>query len=103
MLRATPAIVQNSVPFNMEADSLNATILGSDVTAEHPEFDMLVKEVVNEMTSKAGQQCTAIRRVLVPRSMVDPVNNAIKERLQKITVCNPALQTTQMRPQAAPE
>lgn len=101
MLRATPAIVQNSVPFNMEADSLNATILGSDVTAEHPEFDMLVKEVVNEMTSKAGQKCTAIRRVLVPRSMVDPVNNAIKERLEKITVGNPALETTQMGPLAS--
>src|SRR5690625_19496 len=101
MLRATPAIVQNSVPCNMEADSLNTTILGRDVTAEHPEFYMLVKEVVNERTCKAGQKCTAIRVVLVARSMVDPVNNAIKERLEKITVGNPALETTQMGPLAS--
>ena len=103
MLRATPAIVQNSVPFNMEADSLNATILGSDVSTDCPEFQMLVTEVVNEMISKAGQKCTAIRRVLVPRNMASSVNEAIKERLEKITVGDPALETTQMGPLASVE
>src|SRR5690625_914113 len=101
MLRATPAIVQNSVPCIMEADSLNATILGSDVAEGSPEFELLVKEVVNEMTAKAGQKCTAIRRVLVPRALTTAVKEAIKERLEKISVGDPALETTKMGPLAS--
>src|SRR5690625_1356988 len=103
MLRATPAIINNSVPFNMEADSLNATVLGTDVTADSIEFEMLIKEVVNEMTSKAGQKCTAIRRVMVPRAMTEVVCDALKERLEKIRVGDPALETTQMGPLASPD
>src|SRR5690625_4930073 len=102
MLRATPAIINNSVPFNMEADSLNATVLGTDVTADSIEFEMLIKVVVNEMTSKAGQKCTAIRRVMVPRAMTEAVCDALKERLEKIRVGDPALETTQMKPLASP-
>lgn len=101
MLRTTPAIVHNSVPFNMEADSLNATILGTDVAEGSPEFELLVKEVVNEMTTKAGQKCTAIRRILVPRAMTKAVKEAIKQRLDTITVGDPALETTKMGPLAS--
>ena len=83
-LRSHPAIVANSVRFNMEADSLNAAILGADATPGSEEFDLFVKEVVREMTAKAGQKCTAIRRVLVPRAACEAVAKAIGDRLAKI-------------------
>jgi len=101
MLRATPAIIENSVPFNMEADSLNAAILGQDVQPEDPEFDLFVREVVREMTAKAGQKCTAIRRVLVPRGLTEAVCEAIAAGLDKVTVGHPEAETTKMGPLAS--
>jgi oxepin-CoA hydrolase/3-oxo-5,6-dehydrosuberyl-CoA semialdehyde dehydrogenase len=67
MLRSNPHLLENSVRFVAEQDSLNASVLGPDVTPDSPEFDILVKEVVREMTAKAGQKCTAIRRIIVPK------------------------------------
>lgn len=81
MLRTHPAIVANSTRFTMEADSLNATILGPDAGPDTPEFDLFVKEVAREMTAKAGQKCTAIRRVLVPSQFEDAVIKALSDRL----------------------
>src|SRR5215212_10782223 len=72
-LRSTPAVIANSVRFNAEADSLNCAVLGPDATSETPEFELFVKQLVTEMTVKAGQKCTAIRRALVPRELVDDV------------------------------
>ncbi|MCA0941780.1 phenylacetic acid degradation bifunctional protein PaaZ [Salipiger pacificus] len=82
-LKSHPAIVENSVRFTMEADSLNAAILGPDAVPGTPEFDLFVKEVHREMTAKSGQKCTAIRRVLVPKSQEQAVIEALSERLAK--------------------
>ena len=89
-LRSHPAIVRNSVRFTMEADSLNCSILGLDAVAGTPEFDLYVKEVVREMTTKCGQKCTAIRRAFVPRAQVPAVLDALKARLAKVVVGDPA-------------
>ncbi|MPY84248.1 MAG: phenylacetic acid degradation bifunctional protein PaaZ [Actinophytocola sp.] len=89
-LRAHPAVVRNAVRFNAEADSLNLSILGPDATKGTPEFDLYVKQLVTEMTVKAGQKCTAIRRAFVPAELIDDVAAAASERLAKITVGNPA-------------
>ncbi|TWG09152.1 phenylacetic acid degradation bifunctional protein PaaZ [Saccharopolyspora dendranthemae] len=89
-LRAHPAIVRNSVRFNAEADSLNCSILGPDATPGTAEFDLYVKQLVTEMTVKAGQKCTAIRRAFVPAELIDDVAEAVAERLAKIKVGNPA-------------
>ncbi len=97
-LRAHPNIVANSIPFTMEADSLNCTILGQSVTSDDPEFDLFVKEVVREMTVKAGQKCTAIRRVIVPRAQLDAVLGALRERLNKIVVGDPEIEGVRMGP-----
>ena len=80
-LRAHPAVIANSVPFNAEADSLNAAILGPDVTPGAAEFDLFVAEVYREMTVKAGQKCTAIRRVIVPEAQIDAVQKALVDRI----------------------
>ena len=80
-LRAHPNVIAHSVPFNAEADSLNAAILGPDVTPDDPEFDLFVTEVHREMTVKAGQKCTAIRRVIVPEPMIDAVQKALTDRI----------------------
>ena len=88
-LRAHPAVVRNSVRFNAEADSLNCSILGPDAGPGTPEFDLYVKQLVNEMTVKAGQKCTAIRRAFVPAQHLDAVVAAARERLAKTTVGNP--------------
>jgi oxepin-CoA hydrolase/3-oxo-5,6-dehydrosuberyl-CoA semialdehyde dehydrogenase len=71
------------VPFNAEADSLNCAILGPDVTPDSEEFDLFVKEVAREMTTKAGQKCTAIRRAIVPAKHIDAVATRLRERLAK--------------------
>ena len=89
-LRTHPAVVAGSVRFNAEADSLNCSILGPDAVPGTPEFDLYVKALVNEMTAKAGQKCTAIRRALVPASSMDAVADAAAARLAKVTVGNPA-------------
>ncbi|WP_127172309.1 aldehyde dehydrogenase family protein, partial [Xanthomonas perforans] len=85
-LRAHPNVVGKGVHFNAEADSLNASILGEDAVPGTPEFDLYVKQLVTEMTVKAGQKCTAIRRALVPLSLVDAVVDAASERLNKVVV-----------------
>nr|WP_217703875.1 phenylacetic acid degradation bifunctional protein PaaZ [Schlegelella koreensis] len=95
-LRSTPNLIRQSIPFNVEADSLNSAILGPDVTPDSPEFDLFVKEVVREMTVKAGQKCTAIRRAMVPRAQLDAVAAALKARLAKVAVGDPALENVRM-------
>lgn len=95
-LRSHPAITCNSVRFVSEQDSLNASVLGPDVTPDAPEFDLFVKEVVKEMTVKAGQKCTAIRRAIVPESLIDSVEEAMKARLGKTVVGDPRLENVRM-------
>ncbi|PXY31070.1 phenylacetic acid degradation bifunctional protein PaaZ [Prauserella muralis] len=95
-LRAHPAIVRHSVRFNAEADSLNCSILGPDATPGTAEFDLFVKQLVTEMTVKAGQKCTAIRRALVPAERMDDVAQAVSERLARVTVGNPASEDVRM-------
>jgi oxepin-CoA hydrolase/3-oxo-5,6-dehydrosuberyl-CoA semialdehyde dehydrogenase len=97
-LRIHPVIVDRSVPLNVEADSLNCSILGPDVTVEDPEFDLFVKQVVSEMTVKAGQKCTAIRRALVPVGIADAVSEAIAARLDQVVVGHPAEESVRMGP-----
>ncbi|MEV4259499.1 phenylacetic acid degradation bifunctional protein PaaZ, partial [Spirillospora sp. NPDC049652] len=89
-LRAHPAVVRHSVRFNAEADSLNCSVLGPDAAPGTPEFDLYVKQLVAEMTVKAGQKCTAIRRALVPADRLEDVAEAVRARLAKVTVGNPA-------------
>ncbi|MBK4216469.1 phenylacetic acid degradation bifunctional protein PaaZ [Paracoccus caeni] len=100
-LRAHPAIVENSVRFTMEADSLNASILGPDAGPGTPEFDLFVREVAREMTSKTGQKCTAIRRVMVPRAHTEAVIAALRDRLAKTAIGLPGDEGTRMGPLAS--
>jgi oxepin-CoA hydrolase/3-oxo-5,6-dehydrosuberyl-CoA semialdehyde dehydrogenase len=95
-LKSHPVIVRESVRFIAEQDSLNASILGPDATPESPEFELFVKEVAKEMSVKAGQKCTAIRRALVPASLLDAAQNALKARLEKVTVGDPRDEATRM-------
>ena len=95
-LRAHPNLIRHSVPFNAEADSLNCAILAPDVACEDEEFDLFIKEVAREMTIKAGQKCTAIRRAIVPRQRLDAVASALKVRLAKTVVGDPALENVRM-------
>lgn len=95
-LKQHPAVIANSVRFYMEADSLNSSILGSDVQVGSPTFDLYIKEVVREMTVKAGQKCTAIRRAIVPADKLEAVAEALKARLSKITVGDPDLDNVRM-------
>lgn len=95
-LKAHPAVIANSVRFTMEADSLNASILGPDAGPGTPEFDLFVKEVTREMTAKAGQKCTAIRRVIAPRAHVQALVEALGERLGKTALGLPGDAATRM-------
>ncbi|MFD9890600.1 phenylacetic acid degradation bifunctional protein PaaZ [Amycolatopsis sp. NPDC059027] len=95
-LRAHPAIVRNAVRFTAEADSLNCSILGPDAKPGTTEFDLYVKQLVTEMTVKAGQKCTAIRRAFVPAELLDDVAAAASARLAKTTVGNPASEGVRM-------
>jgi oxepin-CoA hydrolase/3-oxo-5,6-dehydrosuberyl-CoA semialdehyde dehydrogenase len=95
-LRAHPAIVGRSVRFNAEADSLNCSVLGPDAGPGTPEFDLYVRQLVSEMTVKAGQKCTAIRRALVPAAVADQVAEAVRDRLAEIVVGNPAEESVRM-------
>ena len=90
MLRNHVNVLHGGVQLGVEADSLNCSVLGPDVTAEDPEFDLFVKSLVSEMTVKAGQKCTAIRRAIVPEAIADQVVEATRARLAKVTVGNPA-------------
>jgi oxepin-CoA hydrolase/3-oxo-5,6-dehydrosuberyl-CoA semialdehyde dehydrogenase len=95
-LRAHPALVARSVRFNAETDSLNCSILGPDAVAGQPEFDLYVDQLVAEMTSKAGQKCTAIRRALVPVDQIDAIIEAVAARLATVVVGNPAEESVGM-------
>lgn len=95
-LKSNPNVINNSVPFNLEADSLNASILGEDAKPGTPEFDIFVKEVHKEMTVKGGQKCTAIRRVIVHESLMDDVQKALSERLAKTVIGDPLVEGVRM-------
>ena len=95
-LRAHPAVVGRSVRFNAEADSLNCSILGPEAGPGTPEFDLYIRQLVTEMTVKAGQKCTAIRRALVPAALADQVAEAARDRLATVVVGNPATEGVQM-------
>src|SRR3569623_1446990 len=95
-LRVHPNVVRNSIPFNAEADSLNMAVLADDVTPDDVEFDLFVKEVAREMTVKAGQKCTAIRRAIVPRRHLQAVTERLKARLAKVVVGDPSLEGVTM-------
>lgn len=98
MLRQTPALVRNGVPFTAEQDSLNASVLGPDAGPDSPEFEAFVKEACREMTAKAGQKCTAIRRIMAPEGMVEPLLAALSARLGKIVVGDPRAEGVHMGP-----
>lgn len=96
ILKAHPRIIQEAVPFTMEADSLNASILGEDAVPGTPEFDLFIKEVRKEMTVKAGQKCTAIRRIIVPENLVEDVQISLGKALDKVTIGDPRLKEVRM-------
>jgi oxepin-CoA hydrolase/3-oxo-5,6-dehydrosuberyl-CoA semialdehyde dehydrogenase len=95
-LRSTPSVVANSVRFNAEADSLNCSVLGPDATPDTPEFGLFVDQLVTEMTVKAGQKCTAIRRALVPRELMDDVVEATRAKLAEVVVGAPGAEGVTM-------
>ena len=95
-LRTHPTVVRESVRFVAEQDSLNASLLGPDAAPGTPEFDLFVKEVATEMTVKAGQKCTAIRRAMAPVQYLDAVQQALAERLAKTKVGDPRAEDTRM-------
>lgn len=100
-LKTIPSIIEHSVRFNMEADSLNCCILGQDATPDTEEFKLFIKEVVREVTTKAGQKCTAIRRVIVPERLATDVLNAIKERFTTTIIGDPTVEGVRMGPLAS--
>lgn len=100
LLKGLPRIAQESVSFNLEADSLNATVLGQKATPGTAEFDLFIKETVKEITIKAGQKCTAVRRILVPEALIDEVQSAISARLASTKIGNPAAEGVRMGPLA---
>ena len=100
-LRVHPNLIAHSVPFNVEADSLNCAILGPDVSPDDEEFTLFVKEVAREMTVKAGQKCTAIRRAIVPAKHLDAVCEQLAARLAKTTVGDPSDERVRMGPLAS--
>lgn len=95
-LKSNPVITRNNVPFNLEADSLNATILGKKAVPGTVEFDLFVKEAVKEITIKAGQKCTAVRRIFVPEELIDDVQKAIAARLSSVVIGDPATEGVRM-------
>jgi oxepin-CoA hydrolase / 3-oxo-5,6-dehydrosuberyl-CoA semialdehyde dehydrogenase len=102
-LRTHPNLIRHAVPFIAETDSLNSSILGLDAKSGTPEFDLFVKEVVREMTVKAGQKCTAIRKALVPAAAAGDVVAALQAALQKITVGDPRAEGVRMGPLVSQE
>ncbi|CAF0752348.1 unnamed protein product [Rotaria sordida] len=96
MLKSGKRILEESVPFTMEADSLNCIVLGDDVTPEMPEWDIFIKEVRKEMTTKCGQKCTAIRRIFVPENKIEDIQIALGKALAQTTIGNPLNSTVRM-------
>lgn len=100
MLKAHPRLVQESVPFNLEADSLNAMVLGLDVKPGSAEFEIFIKEAAKEITIKAGQKCTAVRRLIVPESLTGAVQEALSKRLASTPIGHPENKDVRMGPLA---
>jgi oxepin-CoA hydrolase/3-oxo-5,6-dehydrosuberyl-CoA semialdehyde dehydrogenase len=96
MLKAHPRLIEESVPFNLEADSLNCCVLGTDVTPAMPEFEIFIKEVTREITTKAGQKCTAVRRIIVPAPMIEDVQIALGKRLAQNIIGDPNIEGVRM-------
>ncbi|MBS1758997.1 MAG: phenylacetic acid degradation bifunctional protein PaaZ [Bacteroidetes bacterium] len=96
MLKKTNAILENNVPFNMEADSLNSIVLGEDVTPENPEWDIFIKEIRREMTLKCGQRCTGVRRIFVPENKIEAVEKSLKAALAQTVIGNPLNEKVRM-------
>lgn len=96
MLKSNARLMEESVHFNMEADSLNCCVLGTDVTPSMPEFDIFIKEVTREITTKAGQKCTAVRRVIVPENLVEDVQIALGKRLATNIIGDPNVEGVRM-------
>lgn len=101
MLKAHPRIINESVPFNLEADSLNCMVLGNDVTPDMPEFEIFIKEVQREITVKAGQKCTAVRRIMVPENRMEDVQIALGKRLSSTVMGDPNVEGVRMGPLAS--
>ena len=97
-LKAHPRIISESVPFNMEADSLNCSVLGEDAVPGTPEFDLFISQARSEITVKCGQKCTAIRRLIVPEKLMDDVQIALGKALGKVTLGDPRLKDVRMGP-----
>lgn len=95
-LKQLPNIIEQSIPFNMEADSLNAAVLGEDAVPGSVEFNLFIKEIRREMTAKCGQKCTAIRRIIVPEAFVEDVQIALGKSLAKTTIGNPSNEAVRM-------
>ncbi len=95
-LKAHPRVISESVPFNLEADSLNASVLGPDAKPGTPEFELFVKEVCKEITIKAGQKCTAVRRIIVPANFVEDVQIEVGKRLAKTAIGDPNVDGVRM-------
>jgi len=100
LLRNTPGVVERGTRINVEADSLNAAVLGSDVDAESETYDFFLKDVLRDLTQKAGQKCTAIRRVLVPEALAERFRDDLADRLAAVVVGNPATEGVRMGPLA---
>jgi len=96
MLKSHPRLIEEAVPFNMEADSLNCSVLGEDAVPGTAEFDIFIKEVQKEMTVKAGQKCTAVRRIIVPNKLVQDVQIALGKKLSKTTIGDPSIDGVRM-------
>ena len=96
ILKSLPLITEESVSFNLEADSLNASILGTKAVPGTVEFDLFVKECVKEITIKTGQKCTAVRRIIVPEDLIDEVEKAISEQLSKTVIGDPSNKEVRM-------
>lgn len=95
-LKALPNLIEESVPFNLEADSLNASVLGETVAPNDPEFDIFIKEIHREITVKAGQKCTAVRRIIVPEHLMEAVEKALADRLRSTRMGNPRAEGVRM-------
>ena len=103
VLKSLPNIIEESVSFNLEADSLNACVLGQDASPGTEEFDLFIKEVQREITVKTGQKCTAVRRIIVPADLVDDVQKALIGRLSKTIIGDPAQEGVRMGALASKE
>ncbi|MFM8486470.1 MAG: aldehyde dehydrogenase family protein, partial [Bacteroidota bacterium] len=96
VLKSHPRLVAESVSFNMEADSLNAMVLGEDAAPGTPEFDIFIKNVRSEITVKAGQKCTAVRRIMVPARFLEDVQIQLGKELSRTKVGDPSVEGVRM-------